>query len=103
MFVLIFLLFHTCRRIKFWSFLIKATTSQQINQKVLDVIAAGPSVSEPLETAKINAVFIKICWFFANISKNKTPVASKLSPIDSKLDFMYRMFKVIDLPKKLDF
>ena len=29
-----------------------ATTSQQINQNVLDVIAAGPSVSEPLETAK---------------------------------------------------
>jgi hypothetical protein len=25
-----------------------ATTSQQINQNVLDVIAAGPSVSEPL-------------------------------------------------------
>jgi hypothetical protein len=29
-----------------------AATSQQINQNVLDVIAAGPSVSEPLETAK---------------------------------------------------
>jgi hypothetical protein len=29
-----------------------ATTSQQINQNVLDVIAVGPSVSEPLETAK---------------------------------------------------
>ena len=29
-----------------------ATTSQQINQNVLDVIAAGPSVSEPLDPSK---------------------------------------------------
>jgi hypothetical protein len=33
---------------------------------------------------KIYAVFIKICCFFAKISKNNNPVTSKLSPIDSK-------------------
>jgi len=54
--------------------------------------------------SKINAVFIKISWFFAKISKNNNSIAFKLSPIDSKLNFTYKMFlKVIDLTKNRDF
>ncbi len=54
--------------------------------------------------SKINAVFIKISWFFAKISKNNNSIVFKLSPIDSKLNFPYKMFlKVIYLTKNRDF
>ena len=41
---------------------------------------------------KFNAVFITSCLFFSKIFKNNNPVTSKLSPIDSKLNFTYKMF-----------
>jgi hypothetical protein len=46
----------------------------------------------------VQQILIKTAFIF----KNKNPVASKLSPINSKLNFK-NVFKVIDLSKNRDF
>ena len=63
---------------------LKIAVFWQINyfKNILYVKFNFESIGDNFEAAgflfsRINAVFIKFCWFFANISKNNNPVASK--------------------------